>query len=131
MVLNRCLWGYNMGVDLRTKRSEYNNRCKWYKGAYVINEQLIKNAICEGVFYCKDSKDYEEFRETEYGVSSHTIQQVQIETPDYIPDITINDYVYYDGALWRVHQIPSKADDTLNKKFSSRPKTITTLILRK
>lgn len=120
-----------MGIDLRSPRKEYNVRCKWYKGAYVINQQLVKNAICEGVFYVKDTKDYEEFRETEYGVSSHVVSQVQIETPDYIPDITVNDFVFYDGALWRVHQIPTKADESPNKKFSSRPKTITTLILRK
>ena len=120
-----------MAIDLRTNRKEYPSRCKWFKASYVVNERLVKNAICEGVFYCKDTKDYEEFRETEYGVSSHVVSQVQIETPDFIPDITINDYVWYDGALWRVHQIPSKADETQNKKYSTRPKTISTLILRK
>ena len=117
-----------MGIDLRINRKEYPTRCKWFKAEYVQNERLVRDAVCEGVFYTKDAKDYEEFRD---GVASATIHQITIETPDYIPNITINDYVLYDGDLWRVHQIPAKADETPNKRYSMRPKMITTLILRK
>ena len=118
-----------MGIDLRAKRKDFPDRCKWYKGAYVVNQQLVSDAICQGIFYSRDAKDYEEYRQTEFGVSSHTHKKVTIETPDFIPEITINDYVVYDGELWRVDQIPMKNDDSNNKRYSNRPMTLTQLIL--
>ena len=118
-----------MGIDLRPKRKDFPDRCKWYKAGYVINEKLVKDAICQGVFYSRDIKDYEEYQETEYAVANSIIHKITIETPDFIPEITINDYVLYDGNLWRVAQIPAKADDSNNKRYSYLPVTLTQLIL--
>ena len=120
-----------MGRDLRFSKKEYNTRCKWYKARYVVNQKLIQDAICQGVFYCKDLIDYSESKQVQYGVASARASKLTIQTPDYIGDLSIDDYIDYDGELWRVAEIPAMADDNPNKIFSTRPKTLTTLVIVK
>lgn len=119
-----------MGINPYTKRTDYPSRCKWYKAEYVEHGKLVDNAECEGVFYCKDAVDYQEIFDNSFGVAGQIIKTVTIETPDNIPDIHINDYVFYDGELWRVNSIPSKDDLSKSKFYRSRPQVITRLELR-
>lgn len=120
-----------MARDLRASKKEFNDRCKWYKAKYVMNKKLVKDAICEGVFYSKDVVDQSESKSVQFGVANQKQARLTIETPDYIGDLTIDDYVLYDNNLWRVSEIPSKADDNLNKIYSTRPQTLTRLVIVK
>ena len=120
-----------MARDLRASKEGFNVRCKWYKAKYVMNQKLVKDAICEGIFYCKDTVDYAESKTNQYGFANQKQARLTIETPDYIGDLTIDDYVLYDNELWRVFEVPSKADDNSNKIYSTRPRTLPTLVIVK
>lgn len=120
-----------MAIDLRNSRNNYATRCKYYKAEYVDNNtRLIPNAIAKGVFYSKDKVPYREYTENANGVARMKVRTVTIETNDYIPDIEADDFVLYDGNLWRVHAL-TKDDLEKNKYYSSRPTTITTIELRR
>ena len=120
-----------MALDLFNARTGTGSRCKWYKAKYVNGNKLVKDAICEGVFYAKDKVAYGESREMVGGMASHRNQRLTIETNDYVGGIEINDYVEISGDLWRVDDIPSIDDFELCKFYTRRPRATTTLVLRK
>ena len=120
-----------MAVNLFNSRSGYSSRCKWYNAKYVNNNKLEKNAICEGVFYAKDKVAYAERSDNINGMARTTAKSLTIETNDYIGGLTINDYVDINGELWRVEAIPESDDYELAKPYSRRPRTTTTLELRR
>lgn len=120
-----------MGRDLRNSRKDFPDRCKWYKANYVMNKKLVQDAICEGVFYSRDVVDQSESKQVQFGVANHQQSRLTIETPDYIGEIKIDDFLLLDGDLWRVTEIPAIKDDDAGKYYSTRPKTLTTLVLLK
>ena len=120
-----------MAIDLNSKRNKHATRCKYYKAEYVDNNTRLKpNAISKGVFYSMDKVPYREYTENANGVARMRVRTVTIETNDYIPDIEADDFVLYDGNLWRIHAL-TKDDLEKNKYYSSHPATITTIELRR
>lgn len=120
-----------MGINIYAKRSDYPSRCKWYKAQFIDHGKLKPDAKCNGVFYCKDIVQYSEVFDNSFGVTGNLIRSVTIETPDNVFGIEINDYVLYEGNLYRIATIPESDDLGKNKFYSNRPHTITKLELRR
>ena len=120
-----------MAVNLNTKRNKHATRCLYYKGRMVDNaSKLISNAVAEGVFYAQDKEPYREYTEVVNGISRIKVKTLTIETNDYIPNLDCDDFVLYEGDLWRVVSI-TKDDQEKNKFYSSRAATVSTIELRK
>lgn len=120
-----------MSVDLRLGRTTNSKRCKWYRGEYIKNQKVTADVKAQGVFYADDSVGYREYYENEGGAVGHIVKTVTITTNDNVSGITINDYVRYDGWLWRVNSIPLIDDKAEQKNLSSRPSATTLLELRR
>ena len=120
-----------MAINLNTKRNKHSRRCLYYKARYINNNtELISNAVAEGVFYVMDKVAYKEYTEVLNGVARTKVKTLTIETNDYVPNLDCDDYVLYEGDLWRVVSV-EKDDQEKNKFFSSRAATTTTIELRR
>lgn len=120
-----------MAINVNTKRNKNATRCLYYKGRMVDNaSKLISNAVAEGVFYALDKIPYKEYTEVVNGVSRIKVKTLTIETSDYVPNLECDDFVLYEGNLWRVVDI-TKDDSEKNKFYSSRPATVSTISLRR
>lgn len=120
-----------MALDLSNSRKGYPDRCKWYKGNYVVNMKLVPNAACEGVFYSTDKVALSKSYEILFGNTGQEVSKITIETNDNVRNMKVNDYVLYAGELWRVVNLPEINDVNENKYYSSRPRTTTIIELRK
>lgn len=120
-----------MAVNINTKRNKHSRRCLYYKGRMVDNaSKLISNAVAEGVFYCQDKIPYKEYTEVINGVTRIKVKTLTIETNDFVPNLDCDDFVLYEGDLWRVVSI-TKDDQEKNKFYSSRASATTTIELRR
>lgn len=119
-----------MGIDTRIKRDKkYCDRCKYYKGQIAEEDILLKRVECTGVFYSTDKINYNVNKNNFNGVAMVKNETLTLETPDYIPDLEVDDFVkYVDGNLWRVNNI-EREDDNDAKWFSNRPQTLTIISL--
>jgi len=118
-----------LAIDLRRSRTGKYSRNKYYKGEYVDKMKLIKGAKAQGVFY---SSDLEPMTITTIAVGMVKKKQylIRLLTHDYIPDLTADDFVLYEGTLWLVDSVVFD-DLNDNKEFSTRPSYETTIQLRR
>ena len=108
---------FTMAININTKRNKNATRCLYYKGQFVDNQsKLISNAVAEGVFYAQDKEPYREYTEVVNGVGRIKVKTLIIQTNDFIPDLETDDFVLYEGDLWRVVAI-SKDDQEKNKYY--------------
>lgn len=118
-----------MGIDLNLSRRDKTVRCKYYKRSYVDNMKLLPNAQVAGIFYVSDKDVF-----TTQTISAGNVKRTQttgvIVTHDVVYGIEVDDFVLYDGSLFVVDNIV-RNDETSHKEFSSRPKTVTEIRLRK
>ena len=101
------------------------DRCKYYKATYVTNNKLTQDAEPVGIFY---SNDYEPVTGSSAvdGLTKAIEWRVTLETEDYILDLLADDYVLYDGNLWRVEKTTAKDKRDNAKMFKNH--AYTTLI---
>lgn len=119
-----------MAVDFRQDRKEKLNRCKYYKASYINSDRTLKkDAICQGIFYAKDSVP---FISQIVNLGNVLVKQIigTIETKDFIPDLEANDFVEYGGDLYIVDKIIPD-DENRTKQFSSRPSAVTSIQVRR
>lgn len=118
-----------MAIDIRQSHVGTHDRNKYYKGIYVDDMKLVKDAVAQGVFY---SYDVAPMNVKTVTLGSAMIKQylVTIETNDTVSDLEVDDYVLYGGDLWIVETITAD-DETKNKEFNSRPVFKTTIQLRR
>lgn len=120
-----------MGIDIRTSRIGYNDRCKFYKGTYVDHMKLIPDAVAQGVFYSTDAEPM-----TVEILTTGNIRKKQyrltIITEDIVSDLEPDYYVLYGGddELWLVEHI-TPDDENNSKEFSKRPSNITKIRMRR
>ncbi len=115
-------------MDVSQKRNKYNDRCKWYKGDAVTRTSLVPDAVCQGIFYSRDKVSQTEEEIVEGNIKKRRFL-LTIETPDFVSELTTDDYVLYtDDLLWRVQKI-TRDDANEAKEFSARPSVITILEL--
>ena len=103
-----------MGRDIR-KGKTGKDRNFWYKGELNDDSNKLTRADeCQGVFY---STDYEPIIITGETIDNvkHTRKTVKLLTNDYIPTMSIDDYVLYNDEYWLVDSI-TVADLTDNAK---------------
>jgi hypothetical protein len=117
-----------MGIDVNLSRKDKTVRAKYYKREYVQNMKLVQNAKVAGIFYVSDKDVF-----STSTVFSGNIKKTQtigvVITHDVVTGLEVDDFVLYFGNLFVVEDIV-RNDDTNNKEFSSRPKTITQIRLR-
>ena len=118
-----------MGIDLNLSRRDKTKRVKYYQRQYVDNMKLTPNAQVAGVFYASDKDVF-----TTQTISVGNIKKTQttgiIITHDVVYAMQVDDFVLYDGSLYVIADIV-RSDETSHKEFSSRPKTVTEIRLRK
>lgn len=118
-----------MGIDLNLSRRDKTKRVKYYKRNYVENMKLTQDAQVAGVFYVSDKDVF-----TTQTISAGNVKRTQttgvVVTHDVVYGIEVDDFVSYDGSLYVVADIV-RNDETSHKEFSSRPKTVTEIRLRK
>ena len=115
-------------MDVSQKRNKYNDRCKWYKGDVVTRTSLTPDAVCQGVFYSRDKVSQTEEEIVEGNIKKRRFL-LTIVTPDFVSELTTDDYVLYtDDRLWRVQKIP-RDDSNEAKEFSARPSVLSVLEL--
>lgn len=114
-----------MGIDIYTNRKDYPSRCKWYKGDSAALNVLEIDKRLKGVFY---AKDLEAVKSEKILVGSSMVTQYSaaIETPDVVRGIEPNDYVKYDGEMWRVESVIYE-DSNEQKAYSKRPSILSTI----
>lgn len=112
--------------------NKYVDRNIWYKRELVSDMKLIPNAKPTGLFY---SVDYEALSSQSIVTGNVKNKQfyLTIETEDYIPDISVDDYVLYGGddRLWIVDSLPMVEDKNESKEYSKRPPVKTRIRLRR
>lgn len=118
-----------MGIDIAQSRADKFDRCKYYKAKYVDKMKLVKNAVCEGVFYSTDKIGFQSQTVVNGPIKKTQITGV-IETSDYISNLTVDDYVLYRGELYIVDG-HAGTDKNESKEFSSRPSYVTEIRLRR
>ena len=118
-----------MGIDVHESRRDKTKRVKYYNRQYVDNMKLIQNAVVQGVFYTTD-KDVFTTQTVAVGNIKKTQTTGVVITHDVVTNLNVDDYVSYAGSLYVVVDIV-RNDNNANKEFSSRPKTITEIRLRK
>ena len=80
------------------------NRNKYYKGTLTNGNKLTRATAIQGVFYSRDYEPIRMFNEVVNRVK-HTKKTVKLITNDYIPNLEIDDYVYYNSEYWLVDSI--------------------------
>jgi hypothetical protein len=116
-----------MGIDVNNSRRDYPDRNIWYKAKYVTNNKLVKDAIPQGVFYSKDVKDFGT-QLAQVGNGQVILKTGEIETNDNVSEMEVNDFVLYDGTLYRVDNVVH-GDLNKNKYISTRPSYTSTISL--
>ena len=115
-------------MDVSQKRNKYNDRCKWYKGDAVTRTSLVPDAVCRGIFYSRDKVSQTEEEIVEGNIKKRRFL-LTIETPDFVGELTTDDYILYtDDLLWRVQKI-TRDDANEAKEFSARPSVLSVLEL--
>ena len=115
-------------MDVSQKRNKYNDRCKWYKGDAVTRTSLVPDAVCRGIFYSRDKVSQTEEEIVEGNIKKRRFL-LTIETPDFVGELTTDDYILYtDDMLWRVQKI-TRDDANEAKEFSARPSVLSVLEL--
>lgn len=91
--------------------------------------QLIPEAKCEGVFYCKDKDTFKTYYNLE--LPGKPLQTTgKIITQDHVPTLIADSFVQYGNHLWLVTGIEIE-DNNNEKRFTSRPGAKTTISLRR
>lgn len=106
-----------MARDIREPKMGLD-RNKYYKGIVTNNNKLTRDVEIQGVFYSKDYEPISKMSEVVNGVK-HTKVTVKLLTNDYIPDLDIDYYVFYNNEYWLVESIVAN-DVTDNAKPYSR-----------
>lgn len=112
--------------------SKYVDRNYWYKRELVSDMKTEPKSAPSGLFY---SVDYEAL--SSQSVVTGNVKNKQfyltIETEDYIPDISVDDYVLYGGddRMWIVDSLPMIEDKNESKEYSKRPPITTRIRLRR
>lgn len=115
-------------MDISQRRNKYNDRCKWYKGNAITRMALAPDTVAQGVFYSRDKIALTEEEIVEGNLKKRRFL-LTVETPDFVGELTTDDYVLYtDDMLWRVQKI-TRDDFNDAKEFSARPSVITILEL--
>lgn len=110
-------------------RSKNFNRNKYYSRQYVDNMKLQKDATALGVFYSTDKVSLQE-QTLSVGNIKKTQYTITLETTDSVSNMSVDDYVLYNGELWLVESIIAH-DHNDAKEFSARPSFTTEIRLRK
>ena len=97
-----------MAIDIRNSRKGKVDRCKWYKAVYVENQKLVKDAVCEGVFYADGAKDDKVNRINVTGNFLADNVTLILSTFDYVEGLTVDDYVEIEGELYLVTSVEIK-----------------------
>jgi hypothetical protein len=108
-----------MGIDVNNSRRDHPDRNIWYKAKYVSNNKLVKDAVPQGVFYSRDVKDFGT-QLAQVGNGQVILKTGEIETNDNVSEMEVNDFVLYDGTLYRVDNVVH-GDLNKNKFISTRP----------
>lgn len=119
-----------MAVDFRQDRKSKLSRCRYYKAIYVNSNRTLKqDAVCQGIFYAKDSVP---FTNQSVNLGNVMIKQTigSLETKDFIPDLEERDFVEYGGELYIVDRVIPD-DENRTKQFSSRPSATTNIQVRR
>lgn len=112
--------------------SKYVDRNLWYKRELVNDMKIIPAAAPSGLFYSVD----QEALSVQSVVNGNTKTKqfyLTIETEDYLPDISVDDYVWYGGddRMWIVDALPMVEDKNESKEYSKRPPVLTRIKLRR
>lgn len=100
-----------MARDTREPRAG-DDRNKYYTSTITNNNKLTRDTECAGVFYSTDYEPIRILNEVTNGVK-HIKKTVKLLTNDYIPDLTVDYYVLYNGEYWLVESV--EASDIVDK----------------
>jgi len=92
-----------MGRDLRVRKAGLD-RNKYYKGEYTAKNKLTRAEECQGIFYSTDQESIAISNEVLNGFK-HIKKTVKLLTNDYIPDLTVDYFVLYNGEYWIVESV--------------------------
>lgn len=118
-----------MARDIRQHKDKSNERCFYYKANYVDKRKLLPNAVVEGVFYARENADFIS-SQGQNGNVAYKKSDGEIKTNDYVANLEVNDYVYWQGNLYLVAEIRDGAEIFTNQLSMRKAKT-TYIRLRK
>ncbi len=108
-----------MGIDINNSRRDHPDRNIWSTAPSVPPPPLLPSSFPPGIFYSKDAKDFGT-QLTQVGNGQVILKTGEIETNDNVSEMEVNDFVLYDGTLYRVDNV-IHGDLNKNKFISARP----------
>lgn len=109
-----------MGFRFMQQHRNYNERCRWWKRNENIEDgdsDLIYKRIPEGIFYAKEANAETNDDNIINGTFMINRTNVTIETLDDILGIESEDFVEYEGELWRVTGVQKRKARIQHSEF--------------
>lgn len=119
-------------IDLyKSRRSNYI-KCEWYAQnedeEYVSLDQIKHFSFPAGAFYAKELNSYSVENQVSGNVFMADAHNVSLQTTDNVKALRNNDYVVFDGKLWRVDNKTTTPNNS-QRQFRNREHISATTII--
>ena len=109
-----------MGFDLFQSRRNMNEHCTWWtrlEGEDIEESKLIYKRVASGTFSAQEVSSETSDNNVIGGTFMVRKTSVTIKSSDNLSDIKPNDWIDYQGEIWRVENVQKKKARIQNSEF--------------